>query len=405
MPVGLSPPSRLFPVAGIRLASTSAGIYSSERADVMLIALDESSTVSAVFTNNAFAAAPVFVARNHLRNKPRYFLVNAGNANAGTGETGINHALETCNKVAMTAGCRAEQVLPFSTGVIGEYLPVEKICSVIPDLYANLSEDNWMQCANAIMTTDSLPKGVSRKIDVDGITVTITGIAKGAGMIRPDMATMLAFVAIDANIQQDVLDKMVKNAVNKSFNRICIDGDTSTNDACVVMASAKSVMRMITDCESEQGQKVQNVLNEVCVSLAQSIIRDGEGATKFITVSVEKGRNSQECLAVAYTIATSPLVKTAFFASDPNWGRILAAVGRSGIRDLDIEHISIYLNNKAIVTKGSRDSRYTEEQGQKIMSGTDIHVRVVLNRGACSEKLWTSDLSVEYVRINAEYRS
>ena len=406
MPIGLSSPARLQPVSGIRLACSSAGIYSNGRADVMLIAMEEGSTASAVFTKNAFAAAPVIVARDHIRKvNPKFCLVNAGNANAGTGDRGISMALDTCNKLAQVTCCNPEEVLPFSTGVIGQDLPAEKICSVLPDLYKDLTEDGWLQSARAIMTTDTMPKGVSKQITVNGSSVNITGIAKGAGMIRPDMATMLAFIGTDANVEKKILDKMLTTAVDLSFNRICIDGDMSTNDACIVVASGKTKMHKITEVESAAYKSLQSALNEVCSSLAQSIVRDGEGITKFITVSVEKGKSPEECLAVAYAIATSPLVKTAFFASDPNWGRILAAVGRSGIRDLDIARVAIYLNEVAIVTDGSRDNRYTEEQGRRAMAASEIDVRIVLNRGASSEKVWTSDLSYEYVRINAEYRS
>lgn len=406
MPVGLSSPTKLQPVAGIRLASTSARIYSSGRADAMLIAMDEGTAVSAVFTKNAFAAAPIIVARDHLqKTHPGYCLINAGNANAGTGEGGVRNALDTCKRLAEIAECRPEEILPFSTGVIGKDLPVEKLCSALPGLYGNLTEDHWFQCAKAIMTTDTLPKGISKQITVDGSTVTFTGIAKGAGMIRPDMATMLAFIGTDANIEKSILDQMLITAVNLSFNRICIDGDMSTNDACVLMASGKSKMRKVTEINSKSYRTLQTALNEICELLAQSIVRDGEGITKFITVSVEKGGNAEECLAVAYAIATSPLVKTAFFASDPNWGRILAAVGRAGINGLDIARVSIYLNDVVIVTNGSRDNNYTEELGQRAMSEPEIQIRVILNRGSSSEIVWTSDLSYDYVRINAEYRS
>ena len=406
MSVGLFSPDRLLPVAGIRLAAASAGIYSSNRSDLMLIALDEGTTVSAVFTKNAFAAAPVIVARKHIHKmNPRFCLVNAGNANAGTGEQGISNSIETCKKLAEISGCLPEEVLPFSTGVIGQNLPANKINRALPSLYKNLAEDCWLHCAKSIMTTDTLPKGISKQVTVDGATVTITGIAKGAGMIRPDMATMLAFIATDANIEKGILDEMLMMAVNVSFNRICIDGDMSTNDACMVMASGKSKMQRINNIDSESCQLLQAALNDVCILLAQSIVRDGEGATKFITVSVEKGENSQECLDVAYAIATSPLVKTAFFASDPNWGRILAVVGRSGIKNLDIGRVSIYLDELAIVTNGIRDDEYTEERGQESMSRPEIQVRVILNRGSISETVWTADFSYDYVRINAEYRS
>lgn len=406
MPIGLSYPGNLKPVSGIRLAAASAGIYPSGRADVMLIAMEQGAAVSAVFTKNAFAAAPVSVARDHIgKTSPKYCLVNAGNANAGTGKIGISKTLETCIKLAEISGCRPDEILPFSTGVIGQDLPSDKICGVLTTLYRDMTDDAWLNCAKAIMTTDTLPKGVSKQITIEGCPVTVTGIAKGAGMIRPDMATMLAFIATDANIEKNILDEMLMTSMNLSFNRICIDGDMSTNDACVVMASGKAEMQKITSVSSAACHLLQSALNEVCILLAQSIVRDGEGITKFVTVTVEDGKNSEECQNVAYAIATSPLVKTAFFASDPNWGRILAAVGRSGIRDLDITRVCIYLNDVTIVTDGSRDRRYSEEQGKKAMSAPEIHLRIVLNRGTSSETVWTTDFSYEYVRINAEYRS
>jgi len=371
-----------------------------------LIALPEGGRCSAVFTRNAFAAAPVTVARQHLKTgKARYCLINAGNANAGTGRAGLHAAMHTCESLAEICGGDIEEILPFSTGVIGEPFPEEKVAHSLPALYEKLEEDNWLEVACAIMTTDTLPKARSEIIDINGSKITITGVAKGAGMIRPDMATMLAFIGTDARIEQGLLDYMLGQAVAVSFNRICVDGDTSTNDACVLMASGTSGMQEITDSNSESYQLLQEAVSRVCEELARSIVRDGEGASKFITVEIRGGRSSSEALQVGYAIGTSPLVKTAFYASDPNWGRILAAVGRSGIEDLDIDGVSLYLNDVLVVTQGGRSPAYTEEAGVREMQQDEITVRVELGRGNCSEMIWTCDLSHEYVRINAEYRS
>ncbi len=403
--VSLTEPDHLLPVAGIRLATAMAGLYRQQRDDVLVIEAPASATAAAVFTRNRFAAAPVIVARNHLcKAQPRYLLVNAGNANAGTGQQGVEDAVQCCEQIALAAGCISEEVLPFSTGVIGQRLPVERITTVIPDCLQNLRADGWLQAARAIMTTDTVAKGISRQVDINGRTLTITGIAKGSGMIRPDMATMLAFMATDAGIDASLLQSCLQASTHHSFNRISVDGDTSTNDACVLLATAQGPLT-ITSADTTALKKFQDCLNEVCLHLARAIIRDGEGATKFVTVQVERGHDEEECLQVAYTIAHSPLIKTALFASDPNWGRILAAVGRSGLDELDINRIRIYLGDVCIVEDGGVAGSYTEEQGQNIMNATDILIRVVLNRGNEVATIWTTDLSYEYVKINAEYRT
>jgi len=350
--------------------------------------------------------APVEVARAHLRRTvPRYLLVNSGNANAGTGARGLADAEATCASLAALGRCDAAQVLPFSTGVIGQPLPIGKISAALPRALENLSAPGWKAAARAIMTTDTVPKLCSTTVDVGGTAVTVTGIAKGAGMIRPDMATMLAFVATDACLGRAAVDRCLSEAVNASFNRITVDGDTSTNDACVLMATGKAAMPAIDGPENAHYSVLQQAVTQVCTSLAQAIVRDGEGATKFITVAVEGGRTEQECLQVAYTIAHSPLVKTAFFASDPNWGRILAAVGRAGIPGLDIARLTIHLDDVCIVRNGGLADDYTEVRGQTVMSRKDITVRVGLQRGNARSEVWTCDFSYDYVRINAEYRT
>ena len=363
------------------------------------------SNTAAVFTQNAFCAAPVIVAREHLaRQQPGYLLVNTGNANAGTGEAGIRDARQCCVALAGHAGCSAQAVLPFSTGVIGEPLPAGKILSSLPPALERLDEHGWAAAATAILTTDTVAKAVSKRIVLDGQSVTITGIAKGAGMIRPDMATMLAFIVTDAAVERDVLQDCLLAATEKSFNRITVDGDTSTNDACVLVATGKSAAPAIekNDLNYEQ---FCNAVTDLCILLAQAIVRDGEGATRFVTVAVDGGRSSDECLGVAYTIAHSPLVKTALFAGDPNWGRILAAVGRAGLTGLDLEAIRIYLDDVCIVRDGGRAPDYSEAAGQQVMDKEEITIRVVLNRGDCNEQIWTCDLSYDYVKINAEYRT
>ena len=404
MPVGLSAPTELAPVAGIRLGIASAGIKKPGRRDVVVMEVAAGATCAAVFTRNAFCAAPVIVAREHLQTgAPRYLLVNTGNANAGTGDAGLRDARRCCAAVAERAGCAAQQVLPFSTGVIGEPLPIAKIEAAVPAALAALRADAWVDAAYGIMTTDTLPKGVSRRMTVQGKTVTITGIAKGAGMIRPDMATMLSFIATDAGLPQSLLQRALADAVNGSFNRITVDGDTSTNDSCVVLATGASGVAIAEP--GDDYAAFAAVLTGLCTELAQAIVRDGEGATKFVTVEVAEGRTAQECLDVAYTIAHSPLVKTALFASDPNWGRILAAVGRAGIGDLVLEDVRVYLGDVCIVSNGGRDPSYTEAAGQAVMSREEITIRVLLGRGTAGERVWTTDFSYDYVKINAEYRT
>ncbi len=405
MSVSKQPLPVMHPVAGLRLGTTCAGIKQEGRRDVVLMALDEGAQVAAVFTRNAFCAAPVHICCSHLAQAaPRYLLTNTGNANAGTGEQGMRDGLSCCEAVARAAGCATEAVLPFSTGVIGEPLPVEKIVAAVPAAFEALTEDGWHEAAHGILTTDTVPKGASVQVEIAGKTVTVTGIAKGSGMIRPDMATMLAYVATDAEVAQPVLQTCLAQAVNRSFNRITVDGDTSTNDACLLMATGRSALK-IGQPRGEAFEALCAAVNEVCESLAQAIVRDGEGATKLITVEVQGGRDTDECLQVAYAIAHSPLVKTAFFAADPNWGRILAVVGRAGLAALDIDAVQLFLDEVCIVRDGGRAPEYTEEAGQAVMDRDEINVCVVLGRGEACERVWTCDLSYDYVRINAEYRT
>ena len=406
MAVGLTAPQHLAAVAGIRLGTTTAGFKQLAHPDLVLIEMAPGATCAAVFTPNAFSAAPVVLAREHLANNPpRYLLINSGNANAGTGKQGYAAAQVSCEIVAGQAGCLISEVLPFSTGVIGEPLPVEKMETAVPQAYANLVEDGWQGAASAIMTTDTVAKGCSEQCTIDGKTITVTGMAKGSGMIRPNMATMLAYVATDAAVSQTVLDSCLRKAVNTSFNRITVDGDTSTNDACVLMASGAAGNTLIDTVDSAAAVSLFSAVEKVCAFLAQAIIRDGEGATKLMTIDVESGADDSECEAVAYTIAHSPLVKTAFFAADPNWGRILAAVGRAGLANLDLNAITNHLDNVCIVRDGGRAGDYTEAAGQKVMDQEEITIRVALGRGDAAIRVWTCDLSYDYVRINAEYRS
>lgn len=406
MPVGLAAPGRLAPVKGIRLSAGSAGIYPVSRPDLVLIAMEAGTNAAALFTRNAFCAAPVSIARSHLSTeRPRYCVINAGNANAGTGTPGNDAALATCAKVAELGKCRVQEVLPFSTGVIGEDLPVGSICAALPGLFDGLRDDVWLDCARAIMTTDTMPKGISRSIEVKGTLVTITGIAKGSGMIHPNMATMLAFIATDADVAPNLLQGLLADAAHGSFNAITVDGDTSTNDALLLMATGKCGLHMIADPESSEARILRTALGEVCLELAWAVIRDGEGATKFITIKVEQGGTREECVAVANTVATSSLVKTAFYASDPNWGRILAAIGRSGLQDMEIGRISVDVNGVCIVENGARSRTYTESAGQAAMAAEDITVLVRLGRGDSQWTMYTCDLSEKYVRINADYRS
>ena len=388
MAVGVAPAQNFFSVDGIRLAAVAANIRYKERPDLVLIEIAAGSVVSGVFTQNAFCAAPVIVARNHLAQRSsQFFLINTGNANAGTGETGETDALRCCNAVADLAGNESWQVLPFSTGVIGEKLPVERIVKSLPNAFQKLTDSNW-----------------ELAVSIDDQVVTITGLAKGAGMIKPNMATMLSYVFTDACIDQKSLDRFLREAVNLSFNRLTVDGDTSTNDCCMLTATGLSGV-MISDIEDDACQKFKEALLGVFLELATNLIKDAEGATKFVTIEVNQGKDEQECLQVAYCIAESPLVKTALFASDPNWGRILAAVGRAGLEDLDIDSVKIYLGETQIVAAGARAPGYREELGQLEMNQEEIAIRIDLARGSHSERVWTSDLSHDYVRINAEYRT
>lgn len=406
MAVGIKEEPHLLPVKGIKLAACSAGIYKKERLDLAIIAADPASSISSVFTRNTFCAAPVTIAKEHLSKcDPLYLLINAGNANAGLGKRGHEDGLKICKALADILDTRQEYILPFSTGVIGEPMPVENICKALPVLMDSVAENSWSDVSKAIMTTDTVPKGITRVLTIGETKVTITGIAKGSGMIRPDMATMLAFIGTDAAIEKNILHEMLAYAVEQSFNRISVDGDTSTNDACVFIASGKSGLSEIHTMDSEAGIKIRDVLTEVCIYLAKEIIRDGEGATKFVTLEIGGGLNREECLAVATAIAHSPLIKTALFASDPNWGRILAAVGRSGISNFDVNKVSIYIDDVCIVSEGERAREYTEEKGKKVFQNDEILIHISLERGDYNLKFWTCDLSYDYVKINAEYRT
>jgi len=405
MPVNLDAPvaDSLLPVAGVALGVAQAGIKYAQRRDLLVIKLDAGATVAGVFTTNRFCAAPVTVAREHLAADKgiRALVVNTGNANAGTGEQGMQAARATCAELAQLLGCAPEQVLPYSTGVIMEPLPVDKIVAALPQAIANLQADNWFDAAQAIMTTDIVAKAVSRQVQINGRIVTVTGIAKGSGMIHPNMATMLGYIATDAAIPQPLLQLMVKDAANASFNCITVDGDTSTNDALMLIATGRSGV-VIDDTNRWQ---MLEVVTEVATVLAQAIVRDGEGATKFITIQIEGGKDAAECKKIGYAIAHSPLVKTAFFASDPNLGRILAAIGYAGVADLDVEKLKLYLDDVLVAENGGRAPSYLETDGQRVMQQSEITIRVVLNRGTVNATLWTCDFSYDYVKINASYRS
>src|SRR5713101_2354916 len=409
MAVNLSPPrpEDLLPVKGVKLGVAEAGIRKAGRKDLLLMTLAEGARVAGVFTQNRFCAAPVQVAKEHLASAGpvRALLVNTGNANAGTGGEGLARAKASCGEAARLLGCDSRQVLPFSTGVIMEPLPLERIVAGLPACVADLSEDNWVRAGEAIMTTDTIPKARSRRLQLGGAAGTVTGIAKGAGMIRPDMATMLAFVATDAAVSGGALQHLVADAAARSFNRISIDGDTSTNDSFMLIATGAGGGPTIRDAHHPRFAALRDAVVEVSRWLAQAIVRDGEGATKFITVLVEKGRDEAECAGVAYAIAHSPLVKTAFFASDPNLGRILAAVGNAGVRDLDVGRVELYLDDVPVSKEGSRAPGYREGDGQRVMRKSEITVRVVLNRGLAATTVWTCDLSHDYVTINAGYRT
>lgn len=393
-----------FPVAGIRLGVACAGIKKENHRDLVLIEIAEASTTAAVFTQNAFCAAPVIISKKHLSvTQPRYLLVNTGNANAGTGEQGIVDAESCCELVAETTGVSAAEVLPFSTGVIGEFLPMDKFSPAIKTAFNDLSVNNWESAAHGILTTDTVVKAFTRSLDINNQTITISGIAKGSGMIRPDMATMLAYIATDAEIDQPLLQNCLHQAVNHSFNRITVDGDTSTNDSAILIATGKSNVELEKD--SPELEKFVFVLTEICEELAKEMIRDGEGATKLITLAVTGCKDENEAKDVAYTVAHSPLVKTAFFASDPNWGRILAAVGRAGVKEFDLSKVNIALNEVFIVRNGGKADDYTEERGQAVMDQSDITIHIDLGRGHREVTVWTCDFSYDYVRINAEYRT
>ncbi len=406
MAVGPDNFPKMHSVKGVKLGSVAAKIKDWQRDDLLLIELSEGSRVVGTFTQNAFCAAPVHVCKKHLSEADaRYLLINAGNANAGTGEQGMSDALRSCELVAKVVGVSANQVLPYSTGVIGELLELSKFEAAIPGAVNDLDETHWPRAADAIMTTDTRPKGASEHFTIDGKTVTITGISKGSGMIKPNMATMLAYIATDAAVSKDVLQEFVVAAVNKSFNRITVDGDTSTNDACMLMATGQAGNENITDMASEPAKIFFEALVNVFKKLAHDIVRDGEGATKFVSVNVSGGQNTQECVQVAYAVAHSPLVKTALFASDANWGRILAAVGYSGVNELDVNKIHIYLDDILLVENGGRAARYTEEQGASVMAQEEITIRIHLGRGSAEDTVWTTDLSHDYVSINADYRT
>ncbi|HET7158432.1 MAG TPA: bifunctional glutamate N-acetyltransferase/amino-acid acetyltransferase ArgJ [Burkholderiales bacterium] len=412
MPVNLTTPDprALHPVAGVELGIAEAGIRKVDRKDLLLIRLAPGACVAAVFTQNRFCAAPVIVAREHLGSGRdadgiRALVVNTGNANAGTGEPGIAAARATCEAAAKLLGCAPAQVLPFSTGVIMEPLPVERIVAGLPQCVASLRAASWADAATAIMTTDTVAKAASGRYQVGAAHIAITGISKGAGMIRPNMATMLGFVATDARVSDELLQQAVRYAADRTFNCIPIDGDTSTKDAFVVMATGRAQMAEITDGASAEYHALRDALTDIAERLAQAIVRDGEGATKFITVRVEGGRDAAECRQVAYAIAHSPLVKTAFYASDPNLGRILAAVGYAGIHDLNVATVDLYLDDVLVAKNGGRYPAYQEAEGTRVMKQSEITVRVVLGRGAAHAQVWTCDLSHDYVSINADYRS
>jgi len=408
MPVNLSAPQahELKPIAGLKLGIAKAEIRKPDRKDMLVMHLAQGSRVAGVFTTNKFCAAPVTVCREHLASQQpiRALLVNTGNANAGTGDQGWQDAKQSCQALAQLLDIAPEQVLPFSTGVILEPLPMDRLLAGMPACVANLDENHWLDAAESIMTTDIVAKAASKQIQIDGVTVTVTGISKGSGMIHPNMATMLGYVATDAKVSQAALDKMVRDAVNRSFNCITVDGDTSTNDAFILIATGQADHAEI-DTHSAGYQVLSQAICDIAIQLAKAIVRDGEGATKLMTIQVEAGRDEQECRQIAYAIAGSPLVKTAFFASDPNLGRILAAIGYAGIRDLEVDKLQLYLNDVLVAENGGRAASYNEQQGAAVMQQAEILVRVVLNRGTAQAAIWTCDFSYDYVKINASYRS
>ena len=410
MPVNLSvpDPNALHPVPGVQLGVAQAAIRKQGRKDLLLVRIDPDSRVAGVFTKNRFCAAPVVLCREHLERvggSVRALVINTGCANAGTGDPGMIAARTTCEAVAAALGCLPVEVLPFSTGVIMEPLPVDRIVAGLPECVSNFSADDWAGAAESIMTTDTLPKAYSVRYSSGGAQVTITGIAKGAGMIHPNMATMLGFVASDARVSPDLVRKAVAYAADRSFNCITVDGDTSTNDSFILIATGRAEMSEITDESSAEYAAFRDEVTAVATRLAQAIIRDGEGATKFMTITVGGGKTDDECRKVAFAVAHAPLVKTAFFASDPNLGRILAAIGYAGIDDLDVDRVELYLDDIKVAANGGRDPAYTEEQGQRVMKQAEITVRVMLNRGTATATVWTCDFSHDYVSINADYRS
>ena len=409
MPVNLVAPvaADLYPIAGVRIGVAEAGVRKANRKDLTVFLLDEGASVAGVFTQNRFCAAPVQISRDHLASgQPiRAMLINTGNANAGTGADGLARARATCIALARQLSVAPEQILPFSTGVIMEPLPNDRIEAGLPAAIADAQPGHWARAAEGIMTTDTLPKAFSAQVQIGGATVSITGISKGAGMIRPNMATMLGFMATDASVAPAVMQQLARELADGSFNRVTIDGDTSTNDSFVVVATNKAAHAPITSLASPEGQALKAAMLAVSQKLAQAIVRDGEGATKFITVRVEGGKTGEECRKVAYAIAHSPLVKTAFYASDPNLGRILAAVGYAGIDDLDQTGIDLYLDDVHVAIQGGRNPAYREEDGQRVMKQSEITVRVLLGRGSAADTVWTCDFSHDYVTINADYRS
>jgi glutamate N-acetyltransferase/amino-acid N-acetyltransferase len=409
MAVNLAPPraEELLPIAGVRLGIAEAGIRKKDRKDLLVVDIAPESRVAGVFTRNRYCAAPVIVCREHLAGEARIraLVVNTGIANAGTGAAGLANARATCAAAAKALGVEARSVLPFSTGVIMEHLPVERLVAGIPAAVAGLREDAWAEAAAAIMTTDTVPKAVSRQVVIDGVRITVTGIAKGAGMIQPNMATMLGFIATDAAVGHDTLEDMVRFVADRSFNAVTVDGDTSTNDSFVLVATGRAGNPRIVGEGTAEFTRLAECVLEVAQVLSQAIVRDGEGATKFMTLVVEEGETREECLRVGKAIAHSPLVKTAFFASDPNLGRILCAVGNAGIADLDPEKVTLHLGEVLVAEKGGRAAAYTEEQGKAVMAPSEITVRVGLGRGVESATVWTCDFSYDYVKINADYRS
>ncbi|KAA8734537.1 bifunctional glutamate N-acetyltransferase/amino-acid acetyltransferase ArgJ [Acinetobacter qingfengensis] len=397
---------KMWTVSGVKIGTSEAYVRYANRRDLVVFEFAEGSNVAGVFTQSAFAAAPVLLSKKHLaENTPRYLIINTGNANAATGEIGLQNAEKTCKRLADLGYVQTNQVLPFSTGVIGEQLPIERLLNGIQPALENLTEEGWEAAAYGIMTTDTTPKGASEQFELDGVTYHMTGISKGAGMIRPNMATMLSFVATDAPIAQELVDQLLQTTVTQSFNRITIDGDTSTNDSCIFIATGLAGGKGIDSIDDPRYQVILDVLSRVMLRLAQLIVRDGEGATKFITVTVEGGANTQECCDVAYSIAESPLIKTALFASDPNWGRIVMAIGKAGVDNLDSSKVQVWLGEVQICLDGGANPNYTEAAGAAVMSEKEILIRVDLGRGDAKDTVYTCDFSYDYVKINADYRS